>query len=527
MDQKRKHTITLAHAKVSARTDSYVHTDPSAHTGFFEHIVSLPTIFPVTCHTDQVGPGSTFVVIKGFKTDGLLFVPRALERGASVIVVQHDICIPSELQQLIYGKGATVQRVTDTRKALAALSAQAADYPAPKVHIIGITGTKGKTTTSFLLKHILSHTGHRTALLSTAGNYIDDEMFLAPLTTAQPDYLHQFLSVCVARGITHVVMEVAAQALTLNRVDGIVFDSIIFTNFGLEHLEFYADLDSYFAAKCLLLDQRSPRAKAYVNVDDEQCASLAIMYDRVVTYGVSAHAHMRITNMQANMLAFGMQSNANTRVHTDVSLTETPAFLKNMRVRFECPALLGTFNVYNTAAAVSVALDMNVSADSINTALHSFAGVPGRFERHALSNGAVGIIDYAHNPLSYQALLPELRALTDHLIVVFGAGGERDASRRPLMGLLVAHYADIMMVTSDNPRSENPATIAQNICLDVPAELQHKIIIELDRELAIKRAFASSKKTTIIALLGKGPDCYQIVGEHKTVFNEAEILAAL
>lgn len=538
--------------------------------------VPFPTIFPVTCHTDQVGPGSTFVVIKGFKTDGLLFVPRALERGATLIIVQEDVVIPAELQLLIDDKGAVVHRVADTRKALADLSARAAGYPAHKLHIIGITGTKGKTTTSFLLKHILSHAEYRTALLSTAGNYIDggncidtgnyiDEMFPAPLTTAQPDYLHQFLSVCVARGVTHVVMEVAAQALTLNRVDGIVFESIIFTNFALEHLEFYDNLDSYFAAKCLLLDQRLPGAKAYVNGDDERCASLVNRYDDIVTYGVSVNAHMCITNMHAGTLAFDMhikrdignqdnvnrkesinnqntidahealnahsifdrQSNVNDRVQTDMFLKETRESLKHTSMHFECPVLLGTFNVYNIAAAVSVALDMGLSVESINAALQSFAGVPGRFERHALSNGATGIIDYAHNPLSYQAILPELRALTDHLMVIFGAGGERDASRRPLMGLLVAHYADIMMVTSDNPRSEDPGVIVQDICADVPDELRYKIIIELDREQAIKKAFALSKKTTIIALLGKGPDCYQIIGSHKTVFNEAEILAAL
>ncbi|MCX5924901.1 MAG: UDP-N-acetylmuramoyl-L-alanyl-D-glutamate--2,6-diaminopimelate ligase [Candidatus Dependentiae bacterium] len=472
------------------------------------HNIPFPFIFPVTCHTDHVGLGSTFVVIQGFKTDGLLYVPLALERGASGIVVQHDVCISDSLQALINYSKAEVIRVADTRKALAALSAHAADYPADKLTIVGITGTKGKTTTAFLLKHIFSQAGYRTALLSTAGNQIAGEKFPATLTTAQPDYLHQFLKTCVDRGITHVVMEVAAQAVTLNRVKGILFDGIIFTNFGLEHLEFYDTLDSYFAAKCALLAHRKGDAPIYLNADNEWCARLVKKYKSTVTFGVAAHADNRICGIEPRSLRFELCT-------------------KNTIMQFECPALSGTFNAYNVAACVSLLLDKGVAPDIINQALACFAGVPGRFERHHLSNGALAIIDYAHNPLSYQALLPELRVLTNHLIVVFGAGGERDASRRPLMGALAAEFADRVVVTSDNPRSEDAGAIAEDICAGIAADLKNKVVIELDRHKAIEKAFSLSDAGSVIAVLGKGPDCYQIIGSTKTDFNEVAILAAL
>lgn len=488
--------------------------------------IPFPAIFPVTSHTDHVGIGTIFVVIKGFKADGLLFVPRALERGASSIVIEHDMVINAELQELIDCKGAHILRAADTRKALAELSAQAASYPAQKMKIIGITGTKGKTTTSFLLKHMLSVAGYRTALLSTAGNYIEDQLFSATLTTAQPDYLHQFLKLCVGSNITHVVIEVAAQALTLQRIAGIVFDAIIFTNFGLEHLEFYSDMDSYFSAKCQLFDQRLASAIAYVNTDDEWCGLLAQKYERVRTFGTAVHADICMVGTHSGVALKSVDTTC-LQDGIDIVGLQFSLQIKGTIFGFKCPVLSGMYNAYNIVAGICVLLDLGVSPDVINQALMSFAGVPGRFERHALSNGALAIIDYAHNPLSYQALLPELRLLTDHLIVIFGAGGERDASRRPLMGLVAVHYADLVVLTSDNPRSEDPQKIVADIAADIPEGLRHKIIIELDRGQAIKKAFSLSGKTTVIALLGKGPDRYQIVGSCKTGFYEAEILASL
>lgn len=493
-----------------------------------DNIPAMPTVFPVTCHTDHVGQGSTFVAIQGYKQDGATYIAQAIERGATAIVISHDTVLTCEQENLIRDRAVALSRVADTRKALAQLSAQAAGYPAQKLKVLGVTGTKGKSTTCFLLKHVLSSAGYKAALLSTVYNQIGATRFPAPLTTAQPDYLQQFLKLCVDNGVTHVVLEVAAHALTLHRVDYIDFAGVIFTNFGLEHLEFYDSLESYFAAKCELLTRRTAGAPAFINNDDSWCRELKNKFPDIITFGLDLGAPDKaMTVLDSRSLALKLNSDT-----------------------FSCPALFGNFNAYNIAACASLLLSLDIAPSAINSALQTFTCVPGRSEGYKLANGARGIIDYAHNPLSYEALLPELRAITPHLIVLFGAGGERDASRRPLMGAIAARYADIVVITNDNPRSEDPNKIAQDILIGIPGEYQlnsgsrdnkidnkinynfenkisPQIIIELDREQAIKRAYALSKADSIIALLGKGPDHYQIIGATKMPFNEAEILKAL
>ncbi len=469
--------------------------------------LAFPSFFPVTCHTDYVGVGSTFIAINGFKSDGLLYVPVALKKGATKIVIAKDVLVSSELRALIESYGAQLLYVADTRKALAELSAQAAGYPAEELTIIGVTGTKGKTTTSFLLKHMLISAGYRTALVSTAGNHIEHTIMTATLTTPQPDYLHQFLKVCVDRGITHVVMEVAAQALSMSRVRGISFDAIIFTNFGLEHLEFYDSLDSYFTAKCRLFDQRKIGARAYINGDDSRVKLLSERYSDCLSFG-QTYVDIKLELLNRHDLEFVFRN-------------------KNHKLFFSCPQLSGLFNMYNCGAAISVLLDLGIDAESVERGLLSFEGVPGRFEKYVLSNGALAIIDYAHNPLSYEALLSELWLLTSQLIVVFGAGGDRDASRRPLMGAIAAEYADLIVLTSDNPRTEDPLLIVQDIGAGITGSDKKKVIIELDRKQAIQVAFDHCRANSIIAVLGKGPDQYQEINGQKISFEEREIIKNL
>jgi len=230
--------------------------------------VNLPTIYPVACHTDHVGPGSIFVAIQGFKQDGVRYIQQALEKGATEIVVQDD----AELSDLPLGVHA--HKVSDTRKALAELSAQAAGYPAKKLKIIGVTGTKGKTTTVYLIEQVLKTAGYKTARLSTVNNAILDRENKAQLTTPQPDYLHQFFKRCVQEDVEYVVMEVAAQALSLHRVHGLQFDGVIFTNFSQEHGEFYDSMEDYFAAKCTIFEQINPGSPVLVNADDAWCRKI-------------------------------------------------------------------------------------------------------------------------------------------------------------------------------------------------------------------------------------------------------------
>ena len=247
--------------------------------------IVMPATFPVTCHTDFVGPQSIFVAIEGYADNGINYIKQAIEKGARTIVVHHTTVFGDELRAFIDAHSVVVEYVANTRKRLAELSAHQAGYPAQKLNIIGITGTKGKTTTSFLLEHIVATAGNKTALISSAQNRICGYNFPAPLTTPQPDYLQQFLKLCVENNVDYVVMEVAAQALTLYRVEGIVFCGIIFTNFSHEHLEFYPTLEDYFYAKTLIFGMAADDAPVLINGDDVRGAQLLLQHKNAVGYG--------------------------------------------------------------------------------------------------------------------------------------------------------------------------------------------------------------------------------------------------
>lgn len=466
------------------------------------NIPTLPAWYPVTCHTDRVGAGSTFVAIKGFNKDGAQFINEAIARGATRIIVgsNDQVKVPSTV---------TFERVENPRKALAQESARAADYPARKLTIIGVTGTKGKTTTSFLLSHLLEQGGYKTALISTIKNRINGQDFAAPLTTPQPDYLHQFLKLCVESGVTHVVMEVAAQALSLHRVDEIFFEGIIFTNFSREHLEFYQSLDDYFAAKKLLFNHRKSHGVALINADDDSFARLKRDYGDVFTFGLVNPADVTATHLE-------------TRGRVQMAVIGC-----GEKFSITCSSLAGRYNTYNILAASGMAYRMGVSNEAITFGLASFPSVPGRFEQYETPKKVRFVIDYAHNPSSFEQLFSELRVQTDQLILVFGAGGDRDAGKRPIMGKIATDYADLVILTTDNPRSEDPNTIITDIMAGILPGLHHKVIVELDREKAIQIAYSKATPGALIGLLGKGPDEYQIVGSVKTPFSEKSIIARL
>jgi UDP-N-acetylmuramoyl-L-alanyl-D-glutamate--2,6-diaminopimelate ligase len=467
----------------------------------------FPHIFPVTCHTDHVGPGSTFVAIQGMKQNGIAYITQALKKGATTIVIEQGNDIPLEIANQLKERGTIVIFVPNARKALAELSAQALGYPAQSLKIIGVTGTKGKSTTVFLTEHILKTAGYKTALLSTVKNRIVDHEVPHNLTTPQPDYLHVFFDICRSYEVEYVVMEVAAQAMTLHRVDGIEFDVALFTNFSLEHSEFYAHLDDYFNAKAQLFKQVKPTGHALFNADDNRVYALGSGIEGAYTFGLEKGI-IRALSQKGDSFSLAATVSSPKEEYT-----------------LEAPTLLGNFNLYNCLAAASIAYTQNIETKIIQRALKTFKGTPGRLERYVLPNGAIGCIDYAHNPSSFDAVLSTLRALTDHLVVIFGAGGERDPLKRPLMGASASRFADAVILTSDNPRSEDPACIVEDIRRGV--EAQDKIYIELDRELAIRKAYDLTRKGSIIALLGKGPDEYQLIQGKKYPFSEAAILRSL
>jgi UDP-N-acetylmuramyl-tripeptide synthetase len=471
---------------------------------------SFPKKYPVTCHTDHVGPGSTFVAIKGFQQDGIAYIPRALEHGASTIVVDQDAIIAPEIANRIEQAGACLVRVPNTRKALAQMSARANGYPAKKLSIIAVTGTKGKTTCAYLLAHSLRKLGNSVALLSTVTNQINEEVLPTELTTQQPDYLHTFFKLCVNRNVQYVVMEVAAQAQTLYRTYELEFDGILFTNFSQEHAEFYETQEEYFQAKLSIFKQAKPNAPCLVNADDERFSAIQEAFSNIKSYSCEHEesTYRALLNQQS------------------IGEVSTTCITKENQIPVTCEALIGRFNVYNVLGVMGLLVSMGFSEALVAQAISSFPGVPGRLERYHLPNGAQCFIDYAHNPSSFEAVLSTLAGLTEDLIVVFGAGGDRDRVKRPVMGAIAARYAQRIILTSDNPRSEDPSTIITDIMYGMECT-DGKVMQELDRAHAIQRAYEVSHAGSIIAVLGKGPDEYQLVKGVKTFFSDVKTVLSL
>lgn len=479
--------------------------------------VTIPSVYPVACHTDHVGPGSTFVAIKGMKDDGIEHIQKALSLGANRIVVEKQVVLSQSIINALEAYNAELLLVENTRKQLALLSAQALGYPAQKLRIIAITGTKGKSTTAFLLEHLLKQAGYKTALLSTVKNRILAQEFATHLTTAQPDYLHVFFNTCLQAQVEYVVMEVAAQAVSLYRVAGLTFEALIFTNFSLEHSEFYQSVDDYFAAKADLLTYIKPGAPVILNADDQRVAALAvtevIKNSPVITFSLHNRHNIHTVN------AFIQKAN----------LSGIKALIKteDQECIVEAPTLVGSFNMYNILATIAFAQTLKIKNNIIEQAFLTFSTIPGRLQRFVLSNGSTAFIDYAHNPASFEAILSALRPLSSHIIVVFGAGGDRDVTKRPLMGAIASAIADVVILTTDNPRSEDPKLITQDILQGISSEKQSKILVELDRQKAIFKAYELSHSDSMIVLLGKGPDEYQHIQNVKIPFSEAAILRSL
>ena len=463
--------------------------------------------FRVTSHTDFVGAGSTFFAIKGAQHNGADHIIRAVNKGAQFVVVD-EACLPlsSKTIEVCREDNVSLEYVKDARTALAIRAAQAYNYPANQLRIIGITGTKGKTTTAFALAHLLRCAGNRVALLSTVGNQINSDFFTASLTTEQPDYLHHFFYLCLQAKIEYVVMEIAAQAVSLSRVDGIFLDALIFTNFSKEHGEFYATQEDYFSAKAALVGRRKPYAPLIINGDDEWCQKLEHQPD---VYAMSLEKRSDYT-----VVIDGLSVDSSS-----FSITTPGGAMISFKTRQP-----GQFNVYNFVMAAAVADRLGIAHSDISSGIGSFGGAPGRLELHRLANGARVYIDYAHNPSSFEAILKTFRPFTQELIVLFGAGGDRDPSKRPIMGSIAASYADKLFLTSDNPRSEDPAVIIAQIISGISSAQQAGVYCMLDRAQAIRAACAQAGSGAIILLLGKGPDLYQLAQGRKDYFNEAEVI---
>ena len=457
-----------------------------------------PEITAVVCDSRKVVPGCVFVALPGARADGHRFVPAAVEGGAAAVVVERPV---------EGAASAAVVRVPDCRKALALVSAAFYGHPAQRLTMIGVTGTKGKTTTTHILKAILEAAGHKTAMVGTVGYFIGGEKLADSLnTTPESLELHRFFARAVEEGCTHLVMEVSSQALKLSRTAGIEFDLALFLNLSPDHIggAEHRDFAEYLSCKAMLF--RQCRAAA-ANRDDPHFGEvLAGCTAPVTTFGFGEGADVRggaVTPLRQSGLLGSRFS---------VTGYDTP-------VEFAMP---GVFNAADALAAITAARLLDLPEAAVRQGLRA-ATVRGRTEVYPHRGDYTVLIDYAHNDVSFESLLTTLRTY-DHnrIIAVFGAGGDRPKMRRADMAREAAKYADFAVVTADNPRSER----VEDICADITAALAGKIpSVEIyDRAEAIRYALDMARPGDIVALLGKGHEEYIEVSGVRSHFSEREVL---
>ena len=419
----------------------------------------------------RVEPGTLFFCVPGFTRDGHDFAPDAIERGAAALVVQRPL-----------GLGVPEVLVEDVREAMARAAAAFHGDPSRRLQVVGITGTNGKTTTAFLVREVLEAAGIQCGLLGTVKSVIGGEERTVERTTPEAIDLQSTLAEMRAGRDRACAIEVSSHALALRRADGVHYAAAVFTNLTQDHLDFHPDMEDYFAAKRRLFTELSPGV-AIINADDPYGRRLAAELDHCVTYAISNEADWRVTDLRTGYAG------------SDFVLW-TPTGEAAVHI-----PLPGRFNVLNALAALVVADALGVPLEDGVRALSAAGRVPGRFEPVDAGQGFAVLVDYAHTPDSLETVLAAARELADgRVLVVFGAGGDRDRGKRPLMGEIAARLADVAIVTSDNPRSEDPEAIIDAIV----AGAQRPVERSPDRRAAIARAVQAAEPGDVVVIAGKG-----------------------
>ncbi|TEB13126.1 UDP-N-acetylmuramoyl-L-alanyl-D-glutamate--2,6-diaminopimelate ligase [Pelotomaculum propionicicum] len=450
----------------------------------------------------QVEPGFLFVAVKGFKADGHEYINEAIKNGAVAVVTQREADLPPGLAWAL---------TPDTRLALALLAARFYGYPSSKMKMIGITGTNGKTTTTNLVAAVLSAAGQKTGLIGTIHNRIGDRILPVKHTTPESLDLQRLLADMAAEGVGTCIMEVSSHALALHRVAGCEFDVAVFTNFTQDHLDFHENMEDYLETKLGLFKSLAlPGVKkqgkyAVVNIDDARAAEFIRSAGvPVYTYGIESQADVRAEGIEVS--ARGVNFTARGRWGS------CPLKLK----------ITGLFNVYNTLAAFAVTAALGIPANTIRDTLEATGGVAGRFELVDKGQDFAVIVDYAHTPDGLENILKTAVQITrGRLITVFGCGGDRDRTKRPLMGQIAAKYSDFVIITSDNPRTEDPLGIIDEIENGLkPAANECRYTVEPDRRKAIRAAVKAARPGDVVVIAGKGHEDYQIIGTRKFPFDD-------
>ncbi|MGD2126521.1 MAG: UDP-N-acetylmuramoyl-L-alanyl-D-glutamate--2,6-diaminopimelate ligase [Desulfobacteraceae bacterium] len=469
----------------------------------------------LTYDSRQVKPGYLFVAIRGHSLDGHNYLQSAVEKGAVGVVAESFNDFHGNVNKV---------RVADSRVALSKLAVQFYSSPFDGVNLIGITGTNGKTTTSYILESILTVTGARPGVVGTVSYRFSGKDHPAPVTTPESLDLMRLLREMADGGVTDVIVEVSSHALAQKRILDCPFRVGIFTNLSRDHLDYHKSMEAYFEAKGQLFrglgkGQPGYGASAVINMDDPKGAAVAALTRaNVLTYGLGGRCHVRADSISVDRTGIRAR-------------LITPAGERAIR-----SALIGHYNIYNILAAAAAALSLNIDLDSVAQGIEGLKVVPGRLERVQNSRALTLVVDYAHTP---DALLKALEALKPYvegrLITVFGCGGDRDKGKRYEMGLVAGEHSDLVFITSDNPRTEDPLSIVIEIekgtqksglrLMEWPSNNHPKrsgYFLEVNRRKAIRMAVSVADKTDVVLIAGKGHEDYQIVGTEKRPFDDRE-----
>jgi len=448
----------------------------------------------------KVIKGTAFVAIKGVAQDGHEYISKAIELGAKVIVCENMPALQVD--------GITYIKVASTPEAVAFMAHQFYDAPSTKIKLVGVTGTNGKTTIATLLFKLFSALGYTCGLVSTVQNQIGDQIIPATHTTPDAVSLNELLNTMVNAGCSHVFMECSSHAVHQHRITGLVFTGALFSNITHDHLDYHKTFENYIAAKKGFFDALPASAFAITNADDKR-------------------GEVMLQNTKAKKLSYGLKSSADYKGKIlENALTGLVMLVNEIEVHFR---LIGEFNAYNLLAVYGAAVNLGVESNTALTTLSMLAGAEGRFDYVISNKQVIGIIDYAHTPDALENVLATIKKLRkgyEQVITVVGCGGDRDKTKRPIMAQTACDLSDKVILTSDNPRTEDPAQIIADMEAGLNTAAKRKYISIIDRKEAIKAAVTFAKPEDIVLVAGKGHEKYQDINGVKHDFDDKAILLA-
>jgi len=465
-------------------------------------IIERKDISSIVYDSRKVKKNSLFVAVKGYTTDGHKFISDAINKGAAAVILENNNALPEEI--FVHSNVAKIL-VKDSRIALAEVSDSFFHNPSSKLNLVGITGTKGKTTTSYFLKNIFEKAGYKTGLIGTIANYIADRQIYTQLTTPESNDLNELFNEMLVENCSHAIMEVSSHSLVLNRVKCISFKACVFTNITSDHLDFHKSFDEYLNAKKILFDSASPDSFIIYNKDDVSWSKIiADTKAKCFSYGKTKDCDFQLENIEF-----------------DLEGTRFSISYDGNKYEFSTK-LIGVFNAYNAAASFATAFLSGIKPEIIIEGINSTPQVPGRFETFKKNNKTV-IIDYSHTADSLEKALLALKSITknsEQIYTVFGCGGNRDKTKRPIMGKIASELSHYAIVTSDNPRSEDPYEIIKEIVAGIS---KNNFEVIESREDAIKKAIEISEPNSAILIAGKGHENYQEIKGVRNHFSDKEM----